>query len=153
MTHRRAAILIVVLTGFSACGAAPEADYTYWLARFRRATPVPTSTEGTGWAWSLDVFDLSWDKPNVTVSVRGRSDEPVRIRFSDEPEHRTVADSSGFGKVVEIRFNHSTLYACWEVSRNTTAYEIAAYDLRNRQVLIRWRVKPADVPMIRNTAG
>jgi hypothetical protein len=143
MTHRVVLILIMVLTGVSGCGPAPDADDTYWLAQFRLATPVPASPHGqTGWEWSLDKADLFWDKPDVTVSVRGRADEPVRIRFSDERGHRTIDADSGAGKVVDIRVNHSTLYVCWDGSEASPAYHLVAYDLRDRKVLARWRVNP-----------
>lgn len=52
-----------------------------------------------------------------------------------------------------MRVNHSMLYVSWEGSQASPAYFVVAYDLRARRVLIRWRVNPADAPMIRNQAG
>lgn len=154
MTHRVALILIMVLAGGSGCGPSPDADDTYWLAQYRLATSLPASSHGqTGREWSIDTADLFWDKPDVRVSVRGRADEPVTIRFSDEPAHRIIDADSGAGNVVDIRVNHSTLFVCWEGSQAGPSYHLVAYGLRDRKVLARWRVNPADAPMIRNQAG
>jgi len=153
MPHRQVAMLIALLASVSACGARSDADYVYWLGEFSRAQSVrssPPDPRSAEWEWAIDFF---LENPGVVARVRGRAGEAVKVQYSDESEARAVYEYIDSSNPIDVRVAYPTLYVYWQEGSVNTAHYLAVFDLAARQAILKRRVNPADMPLVKAEHG